>query len=63
MAKRISIAKIDAEIERIYYANFRGVEIDIMDISKVFAAGRKAAAEGRNIEDAVKVAVQQLRKN
>lgn len=55
--------KLDKEIERIYYANCSGIQIDIMDIGKVFDAGRKAAAEGRDIKEAVVAFVETIRKN
>ncbi len=40
-------------IEKIWYARFNGVAINILDIGKVFAAGREAAAAGLDIEAAV----------
>lgn len=43
--------KIEKRIERIYYATCSGVQIGIMDIGKVFAAGRAAVAEG--VDDTV----------
>ena len=42
-AKRIKAAT-DKTIERIYYATCSGVQINIMDISKVFAVGRASIA-------------------
>jgi hypothetical protein len=41
---------IDNKIEQVYYASCRGVQIDIMDIEKVFAVGYKALAEGADDE-------------
>lgn len=43
--KALSAKKLDAFIESIYYKNCSGIEINIMDIGKVFAAGRVAYAE------------------
>jgi hypothetical protein len=37
---------IDKRIETIYYRNCSGIQINIMDIPRVFAEGRKAIAEG-----------------
>ncbi len=44
---------IDSVIEQIWYARFNGIAINILDIGKVFAAGRAAAAAGADIEVAV----------
>lgn len=54
---------LDKQIERIYYANCAGVQINVLDISKIFAAGRAAAAAGTDIEAAVLNAVATLRVN
>lgn len=61
--KRDPYKKIDKEIERIYYATCRGVQIDIMDIGKVFAAGRAASDAGLPLEPAILKIVAELRKN
>jgi len=47
---------LDKKIERIYYANCQNIMIDIMNIEKVFAAGRAAASAGGD-DDAIKRAV------
>lgn len=54
---------LDRQIERIYGQRCHGIQIDIMRIGDVFAAGRKAAAEGRDIGDAVAAFVETIRKN
>ena len=61
--RKLTAKQLDKEIDAIYRRNCSGITIDIMDISKVFAAGRQAAAEGRNIEEAVIAIVQAIRKN
>ncbi|UCC72036.1 MAG: hypothetical protein JSV86_16960 [Gemmatimonadota bacterium] len=38
--KKLSAKKLDALIEKAYYANCAGTMINIMDIGKVFKAGR-----------------------
>jgi hypothetical protein len=68
--KASSIA--DKQIERLYYRHCSGVQIDIMDINKVFLAGHAAIAKahetGINIteDELAKVIVdfvQTIRKN
>lgn len=55
--------QIDRAIEQIYYRRCAGVQINIMDIGKVFAAGRAAAATGEDMEQAIVSKVQELRLN
>lgn len=65
MARKLSpkaAAKaLDKEIERIYYATCSGITIPLMDIPKIFAAGRAAAAAGTSLEAAVVATVDVLR--
>ena len=42
---------VDERINRIYLRNCSGIEIDIMDISKVFAVGRKAILDNPEFTD------------
>jgi len=48
--KKPSLKAIDKRIEQIYYKTCSGVQIDVMDIGRVFAVGRQAAAEGASDE-------------
>lgn len=48
--KKLSNKAIDRRIELAYYASCSGIQINIMDISKVFAVGRKAHDEGADDE-------------
>jgi len=41
---------LDKKIEQVYYASCRGVQIDVMNIGKVFDVGYKALAEGADDE-------------
>lgn len=62
-AKPLTAKKLDKEIERIYGANCAGIQIDIMDIPKVFAVGRRAYVEGRDMKDAIVSFVESIRHN
>jgi len=57
---------IDERVEQAYYATCHGVQIGIMDIGKVFDAGREALAGGAD-EEALRKAivefVETIRKN
>jgi hypothetical protein len=50
VAKRASLAA-DKWIERLYYKHCSGVQIDIMDIGKVFKAGTAAIAANPQITE------------
>lgn len=58
--------KIDKKIEAIFYKHCSGVQIDIMAIGHVFAAGRAAVAAGADdaqLTKAIVDFVQTIRKN
>jgi len=55
--------RIDKLIDQAYRESCSGIQIDIFDISKVFAEGRKAIAEGRDLHSALKTLVETIRKN
>jgi len=44
---------IDKQIEAAYYRLAAGKQINVMDIGKVYAAGRRAAETGTDVEAAV----------
>lgn len=50
-------------IKKTYYKYGRCVEINMLDISKVFAAGRAALNEGRDLDQAIQEIITKLRKN
>jgi hypothetical protein len=54
---------LDKQIEQIFYATSSGVQIPILSIGKIFAAGRAAAVAGTSIEAAVVTSVAALRVN
>jgi hypothetical protein len=51
------LAKIDREIDAIFNRECKGVQIRMLDISKIFEAGRAAALAGRDITEAVRAGV------
>jgi hypothetical protein len=53
--------KAEKQIEQCYYDNCSGIQINIMDIGKVFAEGRKALAEGRDLKTAIISFVETIR--
>ena len=62
-AEKREAKRIDALIDRAYTETCAGIQIDIMDIGKVFDAGRKALAEGRDLKVAVREFVETIRHN
>lgn len=68
MAKRLSKSeKITEErISRMYSSTCQGIQIDMMDIPKVFTVGRTAIANGADdalLGDTIRTFVQSIRKN
>lgn len=53
----------DQLIEQTYYRLGQGVQINIMDIGKVFAMGRAALKAGQDLDEAIKLAISHLRQN
>ena len=56
------LAQIDRQIEQLYYRHCAGIQINVMDIGKVFAAGRAAHAAGQDIAAAIIATVAGLAK-
>lgn len=50
-SEKISKNRLDKRIERLYYARCRGIEINVMDIGKVFKAGAASVLAKPNISD------------
>lgn len=67
MAKKLSTAKLtDQRIERAYGRTCSGVQVSVLDIGKVFVAGRAALASGADeaaLEAAIVAVVATIRLN
>jgi hypothetical protein len=61
--KKLTKKEIERLIEVTYYKHGHGVQIDIMDIPKIFKIGEKAIADGKDLEEAIKQAIELLRRN
>lgn len=57
MARKNTQKTIDKRIEQLYYKTCSGVQIDIMDIGRVFNAGRIAVRDNPDIDDAALASV------
>jgi hypothetical protein len=55
--------QIDSQIEDSFRSVANGVQMNIMDIHKVFTAGRAALAEGKDLDTAIREIVAVLRVN
>lgn len=58
--------QIDRRVEQAYYATCSGVQIDIMDIGKVFDVGREALGAGADeakLHEVIVAFVDTIRKN
>ena len=61
--RKLTAKQIDKLIEAVYYRVASGIQIDVLDIGKVFAAGRAGYLTPEGIEPAVVAIVAKLRKN
>lgn len=46
-----ALKAIDKQIEQVYYRKCSGIQINIMDITKVFKEGRRLIAESKSGEE------------
>jgi hypothetical protein len=60
---KLTAKKIDNLIDQSYGRVARDVQINMMDIPKVFAEGRRAIAAGEDIDTALAAIVQKIRVN
>lgn len=61
--KKLSKKQIDKLIEQTYYKYGSGIQIDIMNIQKVFDAGHAAYSAGQSLDDAIIAAIAKYREN
>lgn len=60
---KLTQKKMDKLIDEAYNRLGKGVQINIMDISKVFAMGRAALTNGTDLDAAINEAIAKLRQN
>ena len=53
----------DELVEAAYYRTCSGIQINIMDISKVFAVGRQALERGEDLDSSIRAYVETIRQN
>ena len=65
MAKKRSAEEreLDREIENIFADACNGVQIPLMDIPKVFAVGKRAKLEGRDVRQAIVELIATIKKS
>lgn len=63
MKKTKSEKQLDKDIERAWYRLASGVQVNIMNIGKVFADARAAMLTGATLDDAVTAAREKYREN
>lgn len=63
MAKQMTEKKMEKEVEQMWYKIASGVQVNIMDIGKIFKRGVTALKEGRDLETELKACVVDFRQN
>ena len=61
--KALSKKQLDKMVEQAYYKQGRGVQINIMDIGKLFKDVSEAYLAGQDLDEAVKEAIKKYRQN
>jgi hypothetical protein len=55
--------QVENRIAEVYRRTCSGVQVNIMDVSKIYAAGRAALAAGQDLDTAIPAFVQTIRQN
>lgn len=64
MARQSKAEKeLDREINKLYNENCSNIQVNIMDIPKIFAHAKRARAEGRDMREEIISFVNSIRKN
>ncbi len=54
---------LDREINKLYRENCANIQINIMDIPRIFKVAKEARAQGKDMKEAIVTFVQSIRKN
>lgn len=57
------LKQLDQKVADIYRTSCSGIQIPIMEVSKVMAVGRQAAIDGKDIREAIVAYVETIRVN
>ena len=61
--EQLAEAKTEKQIESAWYRLASGVEVDIMDLGKIYRDAKLELADGASLDDAVKTQIARYRKN
>ena len=54
---------LETEIDRVYRESCQNIQVDMMDIGKIFLVGHQAIEENKDLRQAIVDFVQTIRKN
>ncbi len=54
---------LDREIDKLYRENCANIQINIMDIPRIFQVAKEARAQGKDMKEAIVTFVNSIRKN
>jgi hypothetical protein len=62
-SEKIAANKLDKEISKLYRENCNGMQINMLDIPRIFEAAKKAHSEGKDMKEAIVSFVESIKKN